>query len=80
MSQYMAILYEYPYVYNDIALEELGGRIEYDYEVHVDTSSCLDHMFLTIYDGLELLLVYLLEVCVNESKTSFNIQFYSCKT
>merc|ERR1719154_788119 len=40
-------LYEYPNLYNDIAVIELGRRVEYDYEKYGDTPVCLDQ-------GLEL--------------------------
>eukprot|EP00092_Neocalanus_flemingeri_P037709 GFUD01041055.1.p1 GENE.GFUD01041055.1~~GFUD01041055.1.p1 ORF type:complete len:698 (+),score=145.05 GFUD01041055.1:85-2178(+) len=35
-------LYKYPNLYNDVALLELGRRVEYNYEVYGDTPSCLD--------------------------------------
>merc|ERR1739838_737577 len=35
-------LYKYPNLYNDVALLELGRRVEYDYDVYGDTPSCLD--------------------------------------
>ena len=35
-------LYKYPNLYNDVAVIELGRRVEYDYNVYGDTPSCLD--------------------------------------
>jgi len=35
-------LYKYPNLYNDIALLELGRRVEYDYDVYGDAPSCMD--------------------------------------
>jgi len=35
-------LYKYPNLYDDIAVLELGRRIEYNYEVFGDTPSCID--------------------------------------
>jgi len=34
--------YKYPQLYNDVAVLELGRRVEYDYEKFGDTPSCLD--------------------------------------
>ena len=35
-------LYKYPELYNDIAVVELGRRIEYDYDKLGDSPTCLD--------------------------------------
>jgi len=35
-------LYKYPNLYNDIALLELGRRVEYDYDIYGDAPSCMD--------------------------------------
>jgi len=35
-------LYKYPNLYNDVAVLELGRRVEYDYDLYGDTPSCLD--------------------------------------
>ena len=35
-------LYKYPTLYNDIAIAELGRRIEYNYDRYGDTPTCLD--------------------------------------
>ena len=35
-------LYKYPNLYNDIAIVELGRRIEYDYNKFGDSPTCLD--------------------------------------
>jgi len=34
--------YKYPNLYDDVAVLELGRRIEYNYEVYGDTPSCID--------------------------------------
>ena len=34
--------YEYPILYNDIALVELGRRVEYNYEKFGDTPACIN--------------------------------------
>ena len=35
-------LYKYPSLYNDIAIVELGRRIEYDFGTYGDTPTCID--------------------------------------
>jgi len=39
---YVHPLYKYPNLYNDIAVLELGRRIEYNWDVFGDTPSCID--------------------------------------
>jgi len=41
-SIYLHPQYNYPSLYNDIAVLELGRRVEYDYQVFGDSPSCID--------------------------------------
>jgi len=44
--------YQYPKLYDDIAVVELGRRIAYDYEKYGDSPTCLDQKPSNVYEGV----------------------------